>query len=320
MVNAVKRRPLLLNLVTEMPDAVEEAAARVCQVVHAHEHGGRAAAIGAFGPRIEAVVTHGIHGLTAAEMACLPQLSIVACVGAGFENVDLTAARARGIALSYGPATNAATTADHAVALLLGIVRDLAALDRRVRAGGWKRPADQQPALTGKRLGVAGVGRVGEGIARRCEGGFGMEIGYFARQRRQALPWRYFDGLPALAGWCDFLVIALPGGKSTHHAVDAVVLDALGRKGYLVNIARGSVVDTAALAAALRERRIAGAALDVFEDEPKVPPELLPLDNVLLTPHLGGRSPEAEQAMAKLVADNLAAHFEGRPLPTPVPW
>lgn len=318
MTNAVKPRPLLLNLVSETPEALQGSAA-VCEVVHAHEHGGRAAALAAFGPRIEAVVTHGLHGLTAAEMAQMPRLSIVACIGAGYENVDLAAARARGIALTYGPATNAATTADHAVALLCGVVRDLAALDRRVRAGGWKRPSDQPPGLSGKRVGIAGVGHVGEGIGRRCEGGFGMEVGYFARQRRAALPWRHFDELGALAGWCDFLIIALPGGNATWHAVDAGVLDALGPQGYLVNIARGSLVDTEALVAALRERRIAGAALDVFEDEPNVPPSLRALDNVLLTPHMGGRSPDAEQAMARLLAENLAAHFDGRPVPTPVP-
>lgn len=317
MVNAVKRRPLLLNLVAEVPEALQPAA-QVCEVVHAHEHGGRGAAIAAFGPRVEAVVTHGVHGLTAAEMERMPRLSIVACIGAGFENVDLAAARSHAIVLSYGPSTNAATTADHAVAMLFGIVRDLAALDRRVRAGGWKRPSDQQPALTGKRLGVAGVGHVGEGIGRRCEG-FSMEVGYFARQRRDALPWQYFDELRTLAGWCDFLVIALPGGDATHHAVDAAVLEALGPGGYLVNIARGSLVDTGALTAALREQRIAGAALDVFEGEPNVPSELLQLENVLLTPHLGGRSPDAKQAIAKLLADNLAAHFEGRALATPIP-
>lgn len=311
-------KPLLLNLVRETPQALA-LSARTCEIVHAHEHGGRDAAIAAFGPQVRAVVTHGVHGLTAAEMARMPQLSIVACIGAGFENVDLAAARARGIALSYGPATNAPTTADHAVALLFGIVRNLAALDRRVRQGGWKEPSDQPPGLTGKRLGIAGVGHIGEGIARRCEAGFAMTVGYFARRPREALAWQHFDDLRALAAWCDFLVIALPGGASTHHVVNATVLDALGPRGYLVNIGRGALVDTAALAAALREHRIAGAALDVFEDEPHVPPALLPLDNVLLTPHLGGRSPEAEEAMARLLAENLAAHFEGRALVTPIP-
>lgn len=205
------------------------------------------------------------------------------------------------------------------MALLLGVVRQLAPLDRRLRQGGWKTPADQPPALSGKRLGIAGVGHIGQGIGRRCEGGFGMEVAYFARRPRQELSWRHFGELRALAAWCDFLVMALPGGPTTHHAVDAGVLQALGPAGYLVNIGRGALVDTAALVAALSERRIAGAALDVFEDEPRVPPELWPLDNVLLTPHLGGRSPEAEQAMAELLAQNLAAHFEGLPLPTPIP-
>ena len=217
-----------------------------------------------FGPRIEAVVTHGVHGLSAAEMDLMPKLSIVACIGAGFEQVDLAAARARGIALSYGPHTNASTTADHAVALLLGIVRDLGALDRRLRQGGWKHPSDDPPALSSHRLGLA-------------------------------------------------------GDPTVHHIANASVLQALGPQGFLVNIGRGNLVDTAALTTALKERRIAGAALDVFEDEPQVPPELLSLDNVLLTPHLGGRSPQAREAVATLLAQNPEAHFAGRPLPTPIP-
>ena len=311
-------KPLLLNLVHESPQALEPSA-RLCDIVHAHEHGGRDAAMAHFGPRIEAVVTHGVHGLSAAEMDLMPKLSIIACIGAGFEQVDLAAARARGIALSYGPHTNASTTADHAVALLLGIVRDLGALDRRLRQGGWKHPADDPPALSGKRLGLAGVGHIGMGIGRRCEAGFGMQVAYFARRSRPELAWQHMDCLLDLARWCDFLVLALPGDRTVHHIANASVLQALGPQGFLVNIGRGNLVDTTALTTALKERRIAGAALDVFEDEPQVPPELLSLDNVLLTPHLGGRSPQARQAMATLLAQNLEAHFAGRPLPSPIP-
>ena len=226
---------------------------------------------------------------------------------------------ARGIALSYGPDTNAATTADHAVALLLGIVRNLGALDRRMRLGGWKHPSDEPPALSGKRLGLAGVGRIGQGIGQRCEAGFGMEVAYFSRRRRPELAWTHMGELAALAAWCDFLVLALPGDADTHHIVNSAVLKALGPAGYLVNIGRGALVDTQALTVALREHQIAGAALDVFEDEPRVSAQLLLLDNVLLSPHLAGRSPEAQAAMARLLAQNLAAHFGGRPLSTPIP-
>jgi len=311
-------KPLLLNLVHESPLALLPSQS-ICDIVHAHEHGGREAAIAAFAPSVQAVVTHGVHGLSAAEMKLMPGLSIVACIGAGFDNVDLAAARARGIALSYGPDTNASTTADHAVALLLGIVRKLGALDRRMRLGGWKHPSDEPPALSGKRLGLAGVGRIGQGIGQRCEAGFGMEVAYFSRRQRPELAWTHMGELAALAAWCDFLVLALPGDAHTHHIVDSTVLKALGPAGYLVNIGRGALVDTQALTVALREHRIAGAALDVFEDEPRVSAQLLLLDNVLLTPHLAGRSPEAQEAMARLLAQNLAAHFGGRPLPTPVP-
>jgi lactate dehydrogenase-like 2-hydroxyacid dehydrogenase len=302
-------KPLLLNLVHESPRALLPSEG-ICDIVHAHEHGGREAAIAAFAPHIQAVVTHGVHGLSAAEMELMPRLSILACIGAGFDNVDLAAARARGIALSYGPDTNAATTADHAVALLLGIVRNLGALDRRMRLGGWKHPSDEPPALSGKRLGLAGVGRIGQGIGQRCEAGFGMEVAYFSRRRRPELAWTHMGELAALA---------LPGDADTHHIVNSAVLKALGPAGYLVNIGRGALVDTQALTVALREHQIAGAALDVFEDEPRVSAQLLLLDNVLLSPHLAGRSPEAQAAMARLLAQNLAAHFGGRPLSTPIP-
>lgn len=311
-------KPLLLNLVHESPQALEPSA-RICEIVHAHQHGGRQAAMATFAADIQAVVTHGVHGLSGAEMALMPKLSIVACIGAGFENVDLATARGRSIALSYGPHTNASTTADHALALLLGIVRNLGALDRRLRLGGWKHPSDEPPALSGKRLGLAGLGHIGLGIAQRCEAGFGMEVAYFTRHRRPELAWQHMPELTTLARWCDFLVLALPGNPATQYIVNTDVLNALGPAGYLVNIGRGSLVDTVALTAALQESRIAGAALDVFEDEPRVPPELLRLDNVLLTPHLAGRSPQAQKAMAVLLAENLGAHFEGRALPTPIP-
>src|SRR5207237_1303224 len=153
--------------------------------------------------------------------------------------------------------------------------------------GVWRDDIPQKPGLTGKKLGIFGFGLIGEKIARRAEA-FNMQIGYHNRKPKEGSPHRYFDGLVALAEWCDVLMLATPGGPATRHAVDAAVLDALGAEGWLVNISRGSVVDTEALAAALRDRRIAGAALDVYESEPKRPESLIGLDNVLLTPHVAG--------------------------------
>lgn len=318
MLNGVKPKPLLLNLVAGVQE-VTRPAQQVCEVVHAEELGGRAAAIERLGSRVQAVLTHGVLGMTEAEMVAMPNLSLICSMGAGIENIDIAAASRRGVAVSFGPGTNAETTADHAVALICALVRNVPALDRRVRAGGWKLPTDTMPALTGRRLGVAGVGHVGEAIARRCEAGFRMPVGYVARRPRPQWHWQQFPDLTSLARWADILVIALPATPETIGSVDAAVLEALGPKSWLVNIGRGNIVDTSALYAALRDGLVAGAALDVFEHEPHVPTQLLSLDNVVLTPHVGGRSPQAEQAMARLVADNLEAHFAGRPLVTPVP-
>jgi len=173
--------------------------------------------------------------------------------------------------------------------------------------------------VSGKKLGILGMGRIGQGIARRAAGGFEMQIGYVSRHPHDIEHYRYFDDPVALAAWCDFLVVAIPGGAATRHLVGPVVLDALGAEGFLINIARGSVVDTSALIEALAQHRIAGAALDVIEGEPHVPAALLQLDNVILTPHVAGRSPEAVEATVRLVLDNLHAHFSGQPLLTPIP-
>ncbi|MFC0410785.1 2-hydroxyacid dehydrogenase [Roseomonas elaeocarpi] len=278
----------------------------------------RAAVIAAHGPKIRALVTNGSIGVQAAEIELLPALGIIIAVGAGFENIDLAAARARGIAVAHGPGTNDAAVADHAFALLLGVARDLLHSDRQVREGLWDASRRMRPGVAGKRLGILGLGRIGLGVARRGEG-FGMEIGYHNRHRRDDVPYRYHASLRDLAEASDFLVAVAPGGPETRHIVDAEVLRALGPKGFLVNVGRGSVVDNAALAAALHGGTIAGAGLDVLDGEPNVPAELLSAPNLLFTPHVAGRSPDAVAAGLRLLMSNLAAFFEGRPLVTPVP-
>ena len=274
------------------------------------------------GGDIRAVLTNGRGGLSGDEMALLPKLEIVCAVGAGYEAVDLDTARSRGIAVANCPGTNASAVADSAMMLLMASTRHLLQADRFVRAGGWQEQwRVDTPAISGKRLGILGLGTIGSKIAHRAARGFDMEIGYHNRTAVSGSSYRYFDSLIELATWADFLVVAAPGGAGTRHLVNAAVLAALGPKGYLVNIGRGTVVDTAALIDALRANRIAGAGLDVVEGEPNVPPrlpELLQFDNVVVTPHCAGRAPEARAAATALILANLNAYFAGKPLPSPV--
>ncbi|KQP18187.1 2-hydroxyacid dehydrogenase [Pseudorhodoferax sp. Leaf267] len=278
----------------------------------------RAQAIAEHGPRIRAVLTIGTIGLTATEISALPALELVHTLGVGYELVDVAAAKARGIAVANAAGSNETCVADHAFGLLLAAVRGIVQLDTGVRKGLWRDQLQfYTPTVSGKRIGLLGMGGIGKQIAKRAAG-FDMPVGYHSRSRKADLPFEYFDSARALAAWCDCLVVATPGGAETKHLVDAQVLDALGPQGTLVNIARGSVVDTAALAAALREGRIASAGIDVYESEPAPPAELLDLPNVVITPHIAGRSPEAVQASVTLVLGNLDAFFNGRPVLTPV--
>ncbi|CAC9692014.1 Glyoxylate/hydroxypyruvate reductase B [Delftia tsuruhatensis] len=274
-------------------------------------------AIAAHGARIQAVLTIGSIGLSAAQMQRLPALRLVCALGAGYENIDVAHALAHGIAVGNGAGTNDDCVADHAMGLVIASVRGLVRLDRATRDGVWRTALPLPPNVSRKRLGILGLGAIGAKIARRALG-FDMEIGYHNRGPRPELSYRYFDGLLPMARWADVLLVATPGGAETRHLINAEVLDALGPQGHLVNIARGSVVDTTALAAAVREGRLAGAGLDVYESEPAPPAELLELDAVVLTPHVGGWSPEAVQASVDRFIANMRCHLEGRPLVSPV--
>ncbi|MHC3431185.1 2-hydroxyacid dehydrogenase [Delftia lacustris] len=275
------------------------------------------AAIAEHGTRIQAVLTIGSIGLSAAQMQRMPALRLVCALGAGYENIDVAHAQAHGIAVGNGAGTNDDCVADHAMGLLIASVRGLVRLDRATRDGVWRTAMPLPPNVSHKRLGILGMGAIGAKIAQRALG-FEMEIGYHNRSPRSELPHRYFGDLLSLAQWADVLVVATPGGPGTRHLINTQVLDALGPQGHLVNIARGSVVDTAALAAAVREGRLAGAGLDVYESEPAPPAELLDLDAVVLTPHVGGWSPEAVQASVDRFIANMRCHLEGRPLVSPV--
>jgi lactate dehydrogenase-like 2-hydroxyacid dehydrogenase len=272
----------------------------------------------ALGASVQAVITNGTQGWTASLMDGLPNLKIIAALGAGYEHIDVAAARARGIAVSHGRGTNTSSVADHAVALLFAVVRDIPATDKALRRGEWASARAARPDLSGARLGILGLGAIGTAVAQRLAG-FRMEVAYHNRRERPGVPYRYLATPAELARWCDFLVVTAPGGAATHHIVDAAVLESLGPSGFLVNVGRGSTVDSAALGDALQRRKIAGAALDVFEGEPTLAPILKNAPNLVVTPHIAGYSPSAYDAYVRSVVDNIEARLAGRPLPTPVP-
>ncbi|CAM3601662.1 2-hydroxyacid dehydrogenase [Rahnella bruchi] len=269
--------------------------------------------------QIRAVLTIGSIGLSASEMDNLPNLQIICAQGVGYEHIDVAAAKQRGIPVTHGPGTNNSSVSDHTLALMLAITRKIPQFDAAVRGGEWKKARWNTPGMAGKRLGIIGMGNIGSLIARRAAGGFDMEIAYHNRRPLQDTPYRYFPDITGLAQWADYLVVATPGGKDTVRLVDANVLSALGPDGFVINIARGSVVDSNALIASLRNHEIAGAALDVVDGEPQVPAEMLTLDNLVITPHVAGRSPESVENMMTLVLSNLTAHFGSKPVMTPVP-
>ncbi len=288
------------------------------RVIDAPDPAARAAAIATRADEIDLVLTNGTVGFKADEIAALPRLRLLAALGVGHENLDLAAARARGVAVCNGAGTNDDCVADHALALLLASVRALPQQGAALRAGVWRDALPLFPHFNRRQLGIIGLGAIGQKIARRAAA-FGMVIGYHNRQpRADAGEAAYFDSVARLAAWADDLVVATPGGAATRHIVNAEVLAALGSGGHVVNVARGSCVDTAALAAALRDGRIAGAALDVYESEPRPPAELVGLDNVILTPHVAGWSPQSIEASVMNFVANVEALAQGEPLPTPL--
>ncbi len=272
-----------------------------------------AAHLAEHGAAYEGLVTSAAVGADAALLARLPRLKVISSFGVGLDKIDLAAARARGIAVGYTPDVLNDCVADTAWGLLIDVARGFSAADRYVRRGLWPQgPFPLGRQVSGARLGIVGMGRIGRSIAQRSTG-FEMQVRYHTRTPVAKLPWAHEPSLIELARWADFLVLITAGGAGTRHLVDAAVLDALGPAGYLINVSRGSVVDEAALVAALCERRIAGAGLDVFEHEPHVPAALMALDNVVLLPHVASATQQTRQAMSDLVYDNLQAFFaEGR--------
>ena len=245
-------------------------------------------------------------------------LKMVADFGVGYDGFDTAEIIRRGLRFSHTPDVLSEDTADLGLALLLDVTRRVAQGDAFIRRGDWpKKNFPLGRRLFGKKLGIAGLGRIGSVIAQRSQA-FRMEVGYTSRSPKN-VPWQRFPDMKALAQWCDFLIVVIPGSPETHHLVNAEVLDALGPQGYLVNIARGALVDTDALIKALKEHRIAGAALDVFEHEPHVEEGLIALDNVVLTPHQGSATVETRADMADLVMRNIRKALSGQAVITPVP-
>ena len=267
-----------------------------------------------FGADFEVVVTSAAYGLTAAQIALLPNLRAVCSFGVGYDSIDVAALQQKNIVLSNTPDVLTDCVADLAMGLMIDVSRGISAGDRYIRKGLWgsKQRMGMQVRVSGKRLGILGLGRIGAAIAKRAVG-FNMEIAYHNRSKHPESDYAYLPSVQALAQWADYLVVACPGGAATEHLVDAAVLSTLGEHGYLINIARGSIVDEQALVQALDNKQIAGAALDVFEHEPKVSQALMENDSVVLTPHIGSATQETRMDMDALLLDNVAAFVqEGR--------
>ena len=268
---------------------------------------------------VRAMLTNGRGGANADLIAALPHLEIICCFGVGYEMVDLPSVRRRGITLANAPGTNDVGVAEMAILLMMATARHLVAADAYVRAGKWAEGVafPRRHTIDGKKLGIVGLGRIGTKIAERAAP-FGMEIGWHGPNEKPDAPWKYFPELIDLCDWADCLILACPGGAETYHLISTEELKALGKNGILVSIARGSVTDPDAAIAALTERTILGAGLDVFEGEPHLPEALLGLDNVILTPHLGAITHEALDNGLELLLTNLRRHFAGEEVLTPV--
>jgi hydroxypyruvate reductase len=272
------------------------------------------------GVRVQAFVSHASAGKAdAAMMDAAPNAKLIANWGVGYDRVDIGAAKERGITVTNTPDVLTECCADLAMALVLASARLVAKGDRYVRAGSWPKLGNLHlgTRVNGARLGIVGLGRIGKAAARRAEA-FNMKISYYGRNKQAGVAYGYYDDPVRLAADSDFLLLTCPGGPETHHLVNDAVLDALGPEGFLINIARGSVVDEDALVKALQEERIAGAGLDVFAKEPNVPDALLTMENVVLQPHQSSATVATRRDMDDLVVENLRLHFAGKPVRTPV--
>ena len=313
-----------------LPPVAQEGLAKSFRLVKLWEASDREAALAAIAPHLRfiatgvPILTEGVsHPIDAAFLARFPKLELVANLGVGYDNIDIDACAARAVVVTNTPDVLTEETADTAFGLLLCAVRQFPQADRFLRRGDWLKGAFPLTAsLRGRTMGIVGLGRIGRAIAIRGEA-FGLKIAYHGRRPQADAPWPYYEKLEDMAKACDILMVATPGGPATRNLIDARILDALGPQGILVNIARGSVVDEPALIAALRDRRILTAGLDVFAGEPDVPAELVAMDHVVLLPHVGSASHVTRDAMSALVVENVLSYAAGKGPVTPVaetPW
>ncbi|TAG25986.1 MAG: 2-hydroxyacid dehydrogenase [Burkholderiales bacterium] len=274
----------------------------------------------AIAPQIRAIAASGESKVPASLIELLPKLEIISVFGVGYDGVDVQAAIARGAKVTHTPNVLNDDVADLAIGLMLAAARQLPASDVYVKTGTWaeKGPMPLARKVSGARVGIVGMGRIGQAIAKRAAA-FDMSIAYTSRNARADVPFKHYASATELAAVSDYLVVITPGGATTKHLINAEVLKALGKKGILVNVARGSVVDEAALISALVDGTIGGAGLDVFENEPNVPQALRDMPHVVLSPHIGSATTQTRQAMADLAFGNLQSHFAGQALLTPVP-
>jgi hydroxypyruvate reductase len=301
--------------VSPLPPFMMNALQEADYVVHDHTHIKDPGALS----KVTALVGTGAAKVDKKLLTMLPNVKLIAICGVGYDGVDVAAAKEKGIVVTHTPGVLTDDVADLAMGLVLSIGRRIPQADKFVRNGDWV--SDTFPMtnkVSGARLGIVGMGRIGRAIAKRAAA-FNMRVSYTGRGPKADVPHTFYKTATALAAEVDYLVVAVPGGDNTKNLIGASVLQALGSKGYLINIARGSVVDQPVLVHVLKEKQIAGAALDVFWDEPVIDAELRRLNNVVLTPHIASATEETRRAMVTLTMDNLAAFYQKKPVLTPVP-
>ena len=315
---AIPMKPVVLSLGV-FPPATVSALAELFEIHHFTVY---PLPEGTLGPdvkaRIRAIATEANRGATRDLIASLPNLEIISCFGVGIDGIDLAAARERAIPVTNTPGVMVDECADLAIGMMLASARQIVYADRYVRSGEWlKAPIGFGHSVGGKTVGVVGLGGIGRAIADRAQA-FRMKVLWHGPRPKPDVPYEYVPDLIELARRSDFLMVACRGGEETRGLICAPVIDALGPEGTLINIARGSVVDEPAMIERLGDGRLGFAALDVFQNSPRIAPEFLELPNVLLQPHHASATVETRTAIGQLMIDNLTAHFAGRKLPTPV--
>ena len=303
-----------LILTTRIPSPAQELLEGQYLCHKLYEAKDRAAFLAQIGANVRGIATFAQGGVDAALIEALPKLEIISHYGDGVEKIDLQAAKRRNVVVARVIGLVESCVADTVMGLMINVMRRLPQADAFVRTGKWTAPNTFPPAtsLSGKAVGILGLGGIGEAVAKRALA-FGMEVRYHNR-RKKDLPYAYDPDLLTLARNSDVLVLAVPGGPQTERIVDAAVLDALGPRGYLINVARGSVVDEPVLIDYLQKKKIAGAGLDVFVNEPRLDPRFIEMENVMLTPHVGTYTVETRTAMAHRQLENFRLHFEGKPV------